>query len=95
VAACAEPKGNRPGDALAADILQHAGDDLAEQVALVHKKMKQPPKIAVAFTGSVLSQILPVRAAMIARLAVLAPNIWVHNTPVDPLEGALWLVRRG
>jgi hypothetical protein len=32
---------------------------------------------------------------MIARLAVLAPNIWVHNTPVDPLEGALWLVRRG
>jgi N-acetylglucosamine kinase-like BadF-type ATPase len=94
VAGCAEPSGNRPGDALAADILQRAGDELAAQVALVHKKMKAPAKIGLAFTGSVLSQILPVRAAMIARLGVLVPTANIHQA-ADPLEGALWLARRG
>ena len=95
VAACAEPSGDRPGDALAADILRRAGEELAAQVALVHKKMKEPAKTAVAFTGSVLSQILPVRAAMTARLGASIPTAHVHQTPIDPLEGALWLARRG
>jgi N-acetylglucosamine kinase-like BadF-type ATPase len=95
VAACAEADGNRPGDALAVDILQRAGEELAAQVALVHKKMGAPAKIAVAFTGSVLSQILAVRAAMTARLVVSVPAAHVQEAPVDPLEGALWLARRG
>jgi hypothetical protein len=52
-------------------------------------------EVGVAFTGSVLAQIAPVRAAMVARLVVLAPNARVQEGAVDPLEGALWRARRG
>ncbi len=51
--------------------------------------------IGVAYTGSVLAQIPSVRAAMVTRLAASLPNARVHNSPVDPLEGALWRARRG
>jgi N-acetylglucosamine kinase-like BadF-type ATPase len=95
VAACAEGDGSQPGDALAVEILRRAGEELAAQVALVHKKMGAPAKIVVAFTGSVLAHIAPVRAAMTARLTVSLPGISVHDAPVDPLDGALWLARRG
>jgi N-acetylglucosamine kinase-like BadF-type ATPase len=51
--------------------------------------------IGVAFTGSVLTHISQVRAAMTARLAVLLPAASVRQTSVDPLEGALWRARQG
>jgi N-acetylglucosamine kinase-like BadF-type ATPase len=50
--------------------------------------------IGVAFTGSVLTHISQVRAAMTARLAVSLPMVHVSQTPVDPLEGALWRARQ-
>ena len=86
------------GDALAARVLERAGEELAAQITLVCHKMtaadSQPaPEIGVAYTGSVLSQIPPVRTAMIARLAASLPTAQVHETPVDPLEGALWRAR--
>jgi glucosamine kinase len=130
VARCAES-----GDALAASVLERAGRELAEQVALVSRKMAAErsaaePRIAasraaagaarkadssagvataveidagegavetigVAFTGSVLTHIAPVRAAMLARLAILVPNVRVPDSPVDPLDGALWRARHG
>jgi glucosamine kinase len=89
VARCAEH-----GDALAAGVLERAGEELADQVTLVAQKMDHPSAIGVAFTGSVLSQITPVRAAMMARLAIAVPTAEVRETPVDPLEGALWRARR-
>jgi glucosamine kinase len=85
----------RRGDALAAGVLERAGEELADQVTLVYQKMAAPHEIGVAFTGSVLSEIAPVRAAMTARLAISAPTAHVHEIPVDPLEGALWRARRG
>jgi glucosamine kinase len=87
------------GDALAAGVLERAGEELADQVTLVFHKMTstlapQPPEeIGIAYTGSVLSEIPPVRAAMIARLAASLPTAQVQATPVDPLEGALWRAR--
>jgi len=83
------------GDALAARVLERAGQELADQVTLVFQKMDAPNAIEVAFTGSVLSEIAPVRAAMIARLAISLPTAHIRETPVDPLEGALWRARRG
>jgi N-acetylglucosamine kinase-like BadF-type ATPase len=98
VARCAEQ-----GDALAAEVLTRAGVELAELVALIFGKMAAAPMptltaspaIGVAFTGGVLTHIARVRAAMTARLAVLLPAASVRQSPVDPLEGALWRARRG
>ncbi len=98
VAHCADA-----GDALAVEVLTRAGEQLAELVALVFRKMSaapaatpaEPAAIGVAFTGSVLAHINQVRVAMTARLAVLLPAVRVRQSPVDPLEGALWRARRG
>jgi N-acetylglucosamine kinase-like BadF-type ATPase len=94
VARCADQ-----GDALAAEVLHRAGRELAALVALVANKLAAAnPKpgtsnLAIAFTGSVLSHIAPVRAAMVANLALHLPNAQVQPHPVDPLDGALWRAR--
>jgi N-acetylglucosamine kinase-like BadF-type ATPase len=91
VARCAER-----GDALAAGILERAGEELAELVSVVfHKMHAGPTEIGVAFTGSVLAQIATVRGAMVARLAVAVPSARVRDAAVDPLDGALWRARHG
>jgi N-acetylglucosamine kinase-like BadF-type ATPase len=91
VARCAER-----GDALAAGILERAGEELAELVSVVfHKMHAGPTEIGVAFTGSVLAQIATVRGAMVARLAVAVPSARVRDAAVDPLDGALWQARHG
>jgi N-acetylglucosamine kinase-like BadF-type ATPase len=88
------------GDSLAAGVLERAGEELAGLVMLVFHKMAADAdgpgaEVGVAFTGSVLSEIAAVRAAMIARLEVSLPLARVRGPAVDPLEGALWRARRG
>jgi N-acetylglucosamine kinase-like BadF-type ATPase len=99
VARCAQQ-----GDPIAAAVLQRAGAELAELVAIVWRKMSaggveaadaSQAEVSVAFTGSVLSHIAPVRASMTAYLATLVPTARVHEHPVDPLNGALWRARKG
>ena len=92
VARCADA-----GDSLAVEVLTRAGEQLAELVESVFRKMSaapaatpaEPDAIGVAFTGSVLTRINQVRATMTARLAVLLPAASVRQSSVDPLEGAL------
>jgi glucosamine kinase len=93
VARCSEH-----GDSLAAGILERAGEELTDLVTLVFHKMtappeSAPPEIGVAFTGSVLAHIAPVRAAMAARLTLSLPTARLIASPVDPLDGALWRAR--
>lgn len=88
------------GDALAISLLQRAGEELAGFIALTHSKMvaascKDADTIAVAYTGSVLTHIAPVREAMAAALKIAMPAATVLDTPVDSLEGALWRARQG
>jgi N-acetylglucosamine kinase-like BadF-type ATPase len=95
VARCADA-----GDALAAEVLVRAGEELAGQIAVVSRKMSAAcattsHSVGVAYTGSVLSHIVRVREAMIERLVTLVPEATVLNAPVDSLEGALWRARRG
>jgi N-acetylglucosamine kinase-like BadF-type ATPase len=91
------------GDALAQSVLQRAGEELAGFVTLVHSKMQaaeceEPAttetSLGVAYTGSVLTHIAPVRAAMAAALKSAMPTAKILDTPVEPLEGALWRARR-
>jgi glucosamine kinase len=85
------------GDELAAAVLERAGAELAEQVALVALKMKESGgdgKVEAAYTGGVLEHIAPVRDAMVEALKSSAPEITVMEIAADSLEGALWRARR-
>jgi N-acetylglucosamine kinase-like BadF-type ATPase len=92
VVRCAEA-----GDELAAAVLERAGIELAEQVALVALKMEESGrqrKIEAAYTGSVLEHISLVRSAMINALKTSSPGVEVVEGAVDSLEGALWRARQ-
>ena len=91
VAKCADA-----GDELAAAVLERAGIELAEQVALVALKMTESGskrKIEAAYTGSVLEHISPVRSSLIAALKKSSPAVRLREGAIDPLEGALWRAR--
>ena len=81
-------------------VLERAGEDLAEQVYLVVRKMRtvrcEPGDVTrLCFTGSVLGRISLVREAMTERLKELVPEMTVSQSEVHALEGALWIARRG
>jgi glucosamine kinase len=84
------------GDEMAIAVLERAGIELAEQVALVAVKMRESgsaEKIETAYTGSVLEHITLVRSTMIKALKTSSPTVKVREDAVDPLEGALWRAR--
>ena len=94
VVQCAED-----GDALAASVLERAGQELAESVSLVVSKMKAAACDAadakhIAFTGSVLEKIGRVRRSMEERLRASMHGVEVAQKAVEPLEGALWKARK-
>jgi glucosamine kinase len=84
------------GDELAIAVLERAGVELAEQVALVALKMKESGgagRVEAAYTGSVLEHIALVRSAMVTALKVSSPDVNVVEGAVDSLQGALWRAR--
>jgi glucosamine kinase len=92
--------GAQHGDPVALRVLERAGEELAEQVFLVVRKMRtvrcEPGDISrLGYTGSVLAKISLVREAMTERLKELVPEMDVSPTEVNSLEGALWIARQG
>jgi N-acetylglucosamine kinase-like BadF-type ATPase len=93
VAQCAEH-----GDSLALSVLERAGEHLAAQVQLVIAKMHgagctlEDTK-KVAFTGSVLEKLAPVRRSMEGYLRAMVDGLELVGS-VDPMEGALWRAKR-
>jgi glucosamine kinase len=86
----------KAGDELAQAILERAGEELAEQVALVALKMTESGsegEIGVAYTGGVLEHIEPVRQSLIAALKRSTPHAKVMEGAADSLKGALWRAR--
>jgi len=93
VVKCAEA-----GDELATAVLERAGAEIAEQVALVALKMTESGgngEVGVAYTGSVLEHIPLVRQSMIEALKVSTPKAKVMESAADSLQGALWRARGG
>lgn len=93
VARCAED-----GDEMARAVLERAGADLAELIALVATKMMETSgesevPIGVAYVGSILEHVTIVRQTMTAALAESAPQTYVLEGAVNSLEGALWRAR--
>ena len=86
------------GDELAQAVLERAGEELAEQVALVALKMSESGsqgEVGVAYTGGVLEHIAPVRRSLINALKHSTPHAKVMEGAADSLKGALWHARGG
>jgi N-acetylglucosamine kinase-like BadF-type ATPase len=91
VVKCAEA-----GDDLAMAVLERAGAELAELIALVALKMEESgpqSSVTVAYIGGVLEHIAQVRSSMITALKKSTPAAKVIEGAVDALEGALWRAR--
>ncbi len=85
-------------DADAIRILEEAGNYLGMYAALAAKRVEKMESQGaalpeVAFTGSILSKIAPVREAMIAWLRRELSGIRIRMEAVDPVLGALWRAR--
>lgn len=91
----------RKGDAVAREVLEQGGADLAYLAHRVIERIRQiesskafePPAVAVA--GSILERVGEVREAMTAELRKRYPKIVVLDQPADPPAGALWAARQG
>jgi N-acetylglucosamine kinase-like BadF-type ATPase len=88
------------GDTVAQAVLEKEGSDLAYLVCLLIARMRRSPSQAslippIAFTGSIMENVLPVRKALIAAVDREYPGIMTLDGVVDPIAGALWRARRG
>lgn len=88
------------GDAVAREVVQQGGRDLAMLAGLVIERMRglegpafEIPEVAVA--GSILERVASVRDAMIRELRRRYAEIIVREKAADPAAGALWRARKG
>ena len=89
-------------DAVAQEVLEQGGADLAMLAGLVieHLRAIEAPATvfnvpAVAIAGSVLEHVAPVRESLIRHLRNRYQEIVVHPKPADAPAGALWAARQG
>jgi N-acetylglucosamine kinase-like BadF-type ATPase len=87
------------GDQVAQEVLQWGGEELARMVLLVMERLVEIDGLSednvpgVAFTGSVVKNVLPLRFAMIGALKRKHPTVHILAEAVDPVQGALWRAR--
>jgi N-acetylglucosamine kinase-like BadF-type ATPase len=88
------------GDEVAASVLAREGRELGHLVCVLIRRIKAtaedpawlPP---LAFAGSIMEKVAPVRGALIAAVAQQFPGIRTLDGVVDPIAGALWRARMG
>jgi glucosamine kinase len=86
------------GDVVAAEVLRREGEDLAWLVRVVlHRIHAASPADAalpsLAFTGSIMEKVQPVRDALIAAVRAEFPTLHTLDGVIDPIAGALWRAR--
>jgi N-acetylglucosamine kinase-like BadF-type ATPase len=85
------------GDAVAAEVLRKEGEDLASLVRIVLRRLHAAAPSAelpsLAFTGSIMEKVQPVRDALIASVQTEFPTHHTHDGVIDPIAGALWRSR--
>ncbi len=90
---CAEQK-----DEVAAAVLERQGEDLGYLVRLIIRRLQtlsadpsfQP---RLAFAGSIMQRVLPVRTALLSAVQREFPGVAAMEGVVDPIEGAIWRAR--
>lgn len=88
------------GDAVAQEVIEQGGRDLAMLAGLVIERMRALEGAAftlpvIALAGSILERVTSVREAMVRALDERHRGIVVLEKPADPAAGALWKARRG
>jgi N-acetylglucosamine kinase-like BadF-type ATPase len=82
------------GDLIAQGVLEQAAIDLADFVLTVHKKLRRldpmAAEVPVAWTGSVLEKIDPVRERFMSILREAVPGMVIATSPTVAINGALW-----
>jgi N-acetylglucosamine kinase-like BadF-type ATPase len=95
VLGCAEE-----GDSVANEVLRREGEELALLVCLVIRRLKHAANYRswtpeLAFAGSIMDRVMPVRHALIEAVRREFPEVKTLDGVVDPVLGALWRARRG
>ncbi|MGC2401025.1 MAG: BadF/BadG/BcrA/BcrD ATPase family protein [Acidobacteriaceae bacterium] len=89
------------GDEIALNVLRKQGEDLAYLVRLVIRRLRRASSDAgwappMAFAGSILENVPPVRQALIDAVRKEFPDTQApEKGVVDPIDGALWRARTG
>jgi glucosamine kinase len=86
------------GDEVAAAVLRKEGEELALLVRLVIRRMISGVDLAetlpqIAFAGSIMEKVHPVRDALIASVRQEFPGIRTLDGVIDPVAGAVWRAR--
>lgn len=83
------------GDVVAVEVLRREGESLGHLAKLVIRRIQMESGVVppLAFAGSIMEKIAPVREALIAAVREDYPEISVLDGVVDPLDGALWRAR--
>ena len=85
------------GDPISASVLKKEGEDLGYLVRLLVRRIQNgrcdETLPSLAFTGSVLENVSPVREALVTAVRSEFPEIRVLEGVVDPIDGALWRAR--
>jgi glucosamine kinase len=86
------------GDEVARSVLHREGEDLAYLVRLVMRRLRLESNDSawtpsLAFAGSIMKNVLPVREALIAAVQREFPGVLTLDGVVDPIDGALWRAR--
>jgi N-acetylglucosamine kinase-like BadF-type ATPase len=86
------------GDQVASSVLQREGADLAALVCIVMRRLQHsagdPSWVPeLAFAGSIMERVLPVRNALIETVRSHFPTVHTLEGVVDPVLGALWRAR--
>jgi len=86
------------GDVVAAEVLRREGQDLAWLVRVVFHRIQaaspaDAPLPPLAFTGSIMEKVQPVRDALIASVRAEFPALHTLDGVIDPIAGALWRAR--
>ena len=86
------------GDVVAAEVLRREGEDLGWLVRVVLRRVHSAspadaPLPSLAFTGSIMEKVQPVRNALIAAVRAEFPTLHTLDGVIDPIAGALWRAR--
>jgi N-acetylglucosamine kinase-like BadF-type ATPase len=86
------------GDTVAREVLRTEGEELAYVVRLLIRRLRTLQGDAtfvpaLAFAGSIMERVAPVRDALVNSLREEFPQLEASIGVVDPIEGALWRAR--
>ena len=88
------------GDAVAQNVLHREAEDLAHLARLVIERLRRAANRpgwlpGLAFTGSILEHVAPIREGIVDALLRDLPSLKILPGVVDPILGALWRARIG